>query len=95
MEPVDFGGESIVCGGDELYASTTLPSSVTQSGEVDLMGPVAFEGISPLHINLPFPYTMVSNATVTVYATNVNTTNINVTDVTNINIANQYNQFNE
>lgn len=71
MEPVDFGGESIVCGGDELYASTTLPSSVTQSGEVDLMGPVAFEGISPLHINLPFHYTMVSNATVTVYATNV------------------------
>ena len=78
-QKLDFSGESIVCGGDELYAENTFLSAATNSSNIVISGHAYMDGLQEIAVNIPLAYNVIipeiptSQATVTVTARNENT----------------------
>lgn len=89
IQRIEFEGQTIIVGGDTLYAQNTFYSSpAIASGDVYVSGRIYIDGIYAVDVNCPLPYTvnpptiLLKTPRVTVYAKSTETQEESASQIT-------------
>ncbi|NCU28783.1 MAG: hypothetical protein EOM85_03895 [Candidatus Moranbacteria bacterium] len=63
---IDYSGDTIICGGDELYAENIFISGAMKTGNLMISGYAFLDGTQQLAVNIPLPYTVTFNSPIEV-----------------------------
>ena len=65
-QKIDYSGDTIICGGDELYAENVFLSGAIATGNLTISGNAFLDGTQQLAINLDLSYNVISNSPIKV-----------------------------